>query len=174
MVAWSWDLLDEDEQRMAGRLTVFAGGATAEAAERVCGLPEEVLFSLAEKSLVEAVDGRYRMLETIRAFCAERLAEAGEAETMREAHAAYYLDLAIAADDHLRRAEQLEWLARLDAESDDLNAAVRWATESVGWRRRCGCWPTAPATGGCAATGRSARPSPRSCWNASATPRRMA
>ncbi|MFC6677465.1 ATP-binding protein [Nonomuraea ferruginea] len=130
VVAWSWDLLDEDEQRMAGRLTVFAGGATAEAAERVCGLPEEVLFSLAEKSLVEAVDGRYRMLETIRAFCAERLAEAGEAETMREAHAAYYLDLAIAADDHLRRAEQLEWLARLDAESDDLNAAVRWATES--------------------------------------------
>ncbi|MFI6709696.1 AfsR/SARP family transcriptional regulator [Nonomuraea sp. NPDC050478] len=130
VVAWSWDLLDEDEQRMAGRLTVFAGGATAEAAERVCGLPEEVLFSLAEKSLVEAVDGRYRMLETIRAFCAERLAEAGEAETMREAHAAYYLDLAITADDHLRRAEQLEWLARLDAESDDLNAAVRWATES--------------------------------------------
>lgn len=130
VVAWSWDLLDEDEQRMAGRLTVFVGGATAEAAERVCGLPEEVLFSLAEKSLVEAVDGRYRMLETIRAFCAERLAEAGEAETMREAHAAYYLDLAITADDHLRRAEQLEWLARLDAESDDLNAAVRWATES--------------------------------------------
>ncbi|MFC5817284.1 AfsR/SARP family transcriptional regulator [Nonomuraea harbinensis] len=130
VVAWSWDLLDEDEQRMAGRLTVFAGGATAEAAERVCGLPEEVLFSLAEKSLVEAVDGRYRMLETIRAFCAERLAEAGEAETMREAHAAHYLDLAITADNHLRRAEQLEWLARLDAESDDLNAAVRWATES--------------------------------------------
>ncbi|TXK44070.1 tetratricopeptide repeat protein [Nonomuraea sp. C10] len=130
VVAWSWDLLDGDEQRMARRLTVFAGGATAEAAERVCGLPEEVLFSLAEKSLVEAVDGRYRMLETIRAFCAERLAEAGEAETMREAHAAYYLDLAITADDHLRRAEQLEWLARLDAESDDLNAAVRWATES--------------------------------------------
>ncbi|MFG1949196.1 BTAD domain-containing putative transcriptional regulator [Nonomuraea sp. NPDC048826] len=130
VVAWSWDLLDEDEQRMAGRLTVFAGGATAEAAERVCGLPEELLFSLAEKSLVEAVDGRYRMLETIRAFCAERLEEAGETEAVREAHAAYYLDLATAADGRLRGAEQLEWLARLDAESDELTAAVRWSTES--------------------------------------------
>ncbi|MDA0637864.1 BTAD domain-containing putative transcriptional regulator [Nonomuraea sp. MCN248] len=130
VVAWSWDLLDGDEQRMAGRLTVFTGGATAEAAERVCGLPEELLFSLAEKSLVEAVDGRFRMLETIRAFCAERLEEAGEAEAVREAHAAYYLNLAVEADGHLRRAEQLEWLARLDAESDDLNAAVRWTTES--------------------------------------------
>src|SRR5690606_14812060 len=130
VVAWSWDLLDDDEQRMARRLTVFAGGATAEAAERVCGLREEVLFSLAEKSLVENVDGRYRMLRTIHAFCAERLEEAGETEAMRDAHAACYLDLAIIADGHLRRAEQLEWLARLDAESDDLDAAVRWSTGS--------------------------------------------
>ena len=130
VVAWSWDLLDDDEQRMARRLTVFAGGATAEAAERVCGMPEEVLFSLAEKSLVENVDGRYRMLRTIHAFCAERLEEAGETEAMRDAHAAFYLDLAITADGHLRRAEQLEWLARLDAESDDLDEAVRWSTGS--------------------------------------------
>jgi predicted ATPase/DNA-binding SARP family transcriptional activator len=130
VVAWSWDLLDEDEQRLARRLTVFANGATPRAAERVCGLPEEVLFALAEKSLVEAVGGRYRMLETIRAFCAERLAEAGESEALREAHAAYYLDLVVTADAHLRRAEQLEWLSLLDEESDDLDAAVRWAAES--------------------------------------------
>jgi predicted ATPase/DNA-binding winged helix-turn-helix (wHTH) protein len=130
VVAWSWDLLDESEQRMARRLTVFAGGARPEAAERVCGLPEEVLFSLAEKSLVEFVDGRYRMLQTIRAFCAERLAEAGEAEALRDAHATYYLDLVRAADARLRTRAQLEWLARLDEESDDVNAAVRWATES--------------------------------------------
>ncbi|HEX4815112.1 MAG TPA: BTAD domain-containing putative transcriptional regulator, partial [Nonomuraea sp.] len=62
VVAWSWDLLDADEQRMARRLTVFVGGVRPDAADRVCGLPEEVLFSLAEKSLVELVDGRYRML----------------------------------------------------------------------------------------------------------------
>ncbi|GAA2802702.1 hypothetical protein [Nonomuraea dietziae] len=129
MVAWSWDLLDESEQAMARRLTVFAGGATLEAAERVCGLPEELLTSLVEKSLVEVVGGRYRMLETIRAFCAERLSEAGEVETYRRAHAAYYGDLADAADPHLRQAEQLEWLAMLDKERDNLNAALRWAVD---------------------------------------------
>ncbi|WP_084774255.1 AfsR/SARP family transcriptional regulator [Nonomuraea candida] len=130
VVAWSWDLLDEDEQRMARRLSVFVGGARPEAAERVCGLPEEVLFSLAEKSLVEFVDGRFRMLETIRAFCLERLAESGEKDDLRDAHARYHLDLMMAADPRLRTAEQLEWLARLDEESGDLDAAVRWAIES--------------------------------------------
>jgi tetratricopeptide (TPR) repeat protein len=130
VVAWSWDLLDDGERMLARRLTVFAGGATAGAAERVCGLPEEVLFSLAEKSLVEVVDGRYRMLQTIRAFCAEQLAAAGEAEAIHHAHAVHYLDLVSTADGHLRGAEQLDWLARLDEESDDLTAAVRWATES--------------------------------------------
>ncbi|WP_219526622.1 BTAD domain-containing putative transcriptional regulator [Nonomuraea guangzhouensis] len=130
VVAWSWDLLDEREQRMARRLTVFVGGATPASAERVCGLPEEVLFSLAEKSLVEVVDGRYRMLETIRAFCAEQLAESGETEAMREAHAAHYLALAVEADGHLRTAEQLEWLSRLDEESGNLAATIRWSAET--------------------------------------------
>ncbi|GAA3216666.1 BTAD domain-containing putative transcriptional regulator [Nonomuraea helvata] len=130
VVAWSWDLLDEDEQRLARRLSVFLGGARPEAAERVCGLPEEVLFSLAEKSLVEFVDGRFRMLETIRAFCAERLAESGEVDEVCEAHAGYYLDLVVTADPLLRTDQQLDWLARLDEESADLNAAVRWAAES--------------------------------------------
>ncbi|MEO3797278.1 BTAD domain-containing putative transcriptional regulator [Nonomuraea sp. B10E15] len=130
VVAWSWDLLDEDEQRLARRLTVFVGGARPTAAERVCGLPEEVLFSLAEKSLVQVVDGRYRMLDTIRAYCAERLAESGEVEAIRDAHAGYYLDLVMEADPWLRTGEQLEWLARFDEESDDVNAAVRWTTEA--------------------------------------------
>ncbi|QYC39448.1 Putative HTH-type transcriptional regulator [Nonomuraea coxensis DSM 45129] len=130
VVAWSWDLLDADEQRMARRFSVFVGGARPETAERVCGLPEEVLFSLAEKSLVERVGGRYRMLATIQAFCAERLAESGEVEATRGTHAAWCLDLVLAADDRLRTREQLEWLARLDEESDDVNAAVRWATET--------------------------------------------
>ncbi|MEW9555194.1 BTAD domain-containing putative transcriptional regulator [Nonomuraea sp. NPDC050783] len=130
VVAWSWGLLDADEQRLARRLSVFVGGARPEAAEAVCGLPEEVLFSLAEKSLVEQVGGRYRMLETIQAFCAERLADAGEVEAVRDAHVRYYLDLVLAADARLRTREQLPWLARLDEESDDVNAAVRWAAES--------------------------------------------
>ncbi|MET7333008.1 BTAD domain-containing putative transcriptional regulator [Nonomuraea sp. NPDC005650] len=130
VVAWSWDLLDDSEQRLARRLSVFVGGARPEAAEQVCGLPEDVLFSLAEKSLVEFVDGRFRMLETIRAFCAERLAESGEAESISEAHARYCLDLIMTADRWLRTDEQLEWLVRLDGESDELDAAIRWATAS--------------------------------------------
>ncbi|MEV4476759.1 BTAD domain-containing putative transcriptional regulator [Nonomuraea sp. NPDC049504] len=130
VVAWSWDLLTEDERLMARRLSVFAGGARPEAAERVCGLPEDVLFSLTEKSLVEYVDGRFRMLATIRAFCLERLEESGEAEEIRHAHARHYLDFMLATDPLLRTSEQLVWLARVDEESDDLDAAVRWATEA--------------------------------------------
>ncbi|MEK8109103.1 hypothetical protein NKG94_38800 [Micromonospora sp. M12] len=72
--------------------------------------------------------GRYRMLETVRAFCAERLADAGEADQLRRAHTTYFLELAWTASDHLRCAEQLHWLRRLDAERDNLHAALRRAT----------------------------------------------
>ncbi|WP_433648779.1 BTAD domain-containing putative transcriptional regulator [Micromonospora zamorensis] len=132
VVEWSWDLLDDAERTLARRLTVFAGGATLEAAGRVSGLPEaefvDALSGLADKSFVELTGGRYRMLETVRAFCAERLAEAGEADQLRRAHTAYFLEFAWTASDHLRRAEQLHWLRRLDAERDNLHAALRRAT----------------------------------------------
>ncbi|MEU7920417.1 AfsR/SARP family transcriptional regulator [Micromonospora zamorensis] len=132
VVEWSWDLLDDAERRLARRLTVFAGGATLEAAGRVSGLPAaefvDALSGLADKSFVELTGGRYRMLETVRAFCAERLAEAGEADQLRRAHTAYFLEFAWTASDHLRRAEQLHWLRRLDAERDNLHAALRRAT----------------------------------------------
>ncbi|MET7819236.1 BTAD domain-containing putative transcriptional regulator [Micromonospora zamorensis] len=132
VVEWSWDLLDDAERTLARRLTVFAGGATLEAAGRVSGLPAaefvDALSGLADKSFVELTGGRYRMLETVRAFCAERLAEAGEADQLRRAHTAYFLEFAWTASDHLRRAEQLHWLRRLDAERDNLHAALRRAT----------------------------------------------
>ncbi|GAA4444914.1 BTAD domain-containing putative transcriptional regulator [Phytohabitans houttuyneae] len=124
VVEWSWDLLDEAERALARRLTVFSGGATLDAAERVCGADLDVLASLVDKSLVVAAGGRYRMLETVRAFCAERLAEAGEVAGVRARHTAYFLELAREADPHLRRAEQLEWLRRLDAERDNLRTAL--------------------------------------------------
>ncbi|MFI6599080.1 ATP-binding protein [Nonomuraea sp. NPDC050536] len=128
VVRWSWDLLTDAERTMAARLTVFSGGATAGAAAEVCGLPdaEDLLDSLADKSLVEVASGRYRMLETIRAFCAEQ----EDLRKVRQAHAAHFLALAERADPHLRRATQLEWLARLPAEHDNLQAALRWAAES--------------------------------------------
>ncbi|MBQ1018195.1 winged helix-turn-helix domain-containing protein [Micromonospora sp. D93] len=132
VVGWSWDLLDDAEREVARRLTVFAGGATLEAAGRVCGLPTsefvDALTGLVDKSFVEMTGGRYRMLETVRAFCAERLAEAGEADQLRRAHTAYFLEFAWTASDHLRCAEQLHWLRRLDAERDNLHAALRRAT----------------------------------------------
>jgi predicted ATPase len=129
VVEWSWDLLTGEERELARRLTVFPGGATAAAAAEVCGADVDLLPELADKSLVEAVGGRFRMLETIRAFGAEKLADAGEAETYHRAHAEYFLRFAEEADPMLRTADQLTWLARLDADYDNLLAALRWATE---------------------------------------------
>ncbi|MER6218845.1 BTAD domain-containing putative transcriptional regulator [Streptomyces sp. NPDC001674] len=127
VVAWSWDLLSASEQRAARRFTVFVGGATAESAARVCGIDGGTLESLADKSLLDAVGGRYRMLETIRAYGAERLDEAGEQDSVRRAHAQHLAELVRTADPHLRRAEQLEWLPVVAAEHGDLLAALRWA-----------------------------------------------
>ncbi|WP_433472167.1 BTAD domain-containing putative transcriptional regulator [Spirillospora sp. CA-142024] len=129
VVAWSWDLLSEPEERAARRFTIFAGGATAESALRVCGTDGGTLESLADKSLLEVSGGRYRMLETIRAYGAERLDAAGERESVRRAHAERLLELMRAADPHLRRGEQLEWLPVVAAEHGDLLAALRWAVE---------------------------------------------
>ncbi|WP_157248858.1 BTAD domain-containing putative transcriptional regulator [Nonomuraea typhae] len=127
VVEWSWSLLSPEEQVVARRLSVFAGGASMEAVERVCG-DGEVLADLVDKSLVEAVDGRYRMFETVRLFCAEKLQEAGD--PARDTHAAYFLELAQEADPWLLRAEQLDWLARLSAEQANLQAALRHAVHT--------------------------------------------
>ncbi|NUT18366.1 MAG: AAA family ATPase [Hamadaea sp.] len=127
---WSWELLDPAERTLARRLTAFAGGATVASATAVCGLPAadvpDLLAGLVEKSFVDYSGGRYRMLQTIRAFCAERLAEAGEESRVRRAHAEYFAQLTVTADAYLRGSEQLAWLDRLTAENDDLRTALRW------------------------------------------------
>ncbi|MEU4984067.1 BTAD domain-containing putative transcriptional regulator [Streptomyces sp. NPDC021969] len=130
VVEWSWELLDEEERELARRLTVFTGGATLEAVEAVCEVPhpEDLLASLVEKSLLEHLpEGRYRMLETLRAFAAEGLTGR---DRLREAHAAYFLGLAERAEPHLRTGGQLPWLARLAAELGNLDAAQRHLTET--------------------------------------------
>ncbi|MGI5243778.1 BTAD domain-containing putative transcriptional regulator [Dactylosporangium sp. CA-139066] len=127
VVDWSWQLLGDDERALARRLAVFDGGATRAAAEEVCGAGEDLLADLVDRSLLSVSDGRYRMLETILLFCRERLAEAGEEPALRAAHAAWCLRRAREADPHLRRAEQLEWLAALAAEHENLMAALRWS-----------------------------------------------
>jgi predicted ATPase/DNA-binding SARP family transcriptional activator len=140
VVDWSWDMLDEPERRVARRLAVVPGGATLACAEAVCawgGLPRErvlgLLAELADKSLlVTTVEGggRYRMLETVRAYAAERLAEAGEAAEARARHVRHFLDLAERAEPRLRSADQLVWLGRIRVEEDNLLAATRWAVEA--------------------------------------------
>ncbi|MFF9281055.1 BTAD domain-containing putative transcriptional regulator [Streptomyces griseosporeus] len=129
VVEWSWELLDPEERELAARLTVFSGGAGLDAVEAVCGVPypEDVLASLVEKSFVEVSEGRYRMLETIRAYAAGRLADG---EELRAAHAAYFLELAERAEPCLRGAEQLPWLERLSAEQGNLDAALRHLTRT--------------------------------------------
>ena len=134
VVDWSWELLSDAERVVLRRLSVFAGGASLEAAERVCaenpGDVLELLDALTEKSLLRNEgDGppRYRMLGTIKEYAAQRLADAGEADLTRQAHLAYFTELAEMAEPHLRRAEQLEWLARIEAEHDNIGAAMRGA-----------------------------------------------
>ncbi|MFC4536425.1 BTAD domain-containing putative transcriptional regulator [Sphaerisporangium dianthi] len=134
VVEWSWDLLDERERVLARRFAAFAGGAALEAVETACSdnlLPRtevlETLGRLVDKSLVVYEDQRYRMLETIRVYAGERLAECGEEHIVRLAHARFFTGLAETAEPRLRRAEQVEWLAALSAENDNLTAALRWA-----------------------------------------------
>jgi predicted ATPase/DNA-binding SARP family transcriptional activator len=137
VVDWSWELLTDAERMVLRRLAVFSGGASLEAAERVCAGDEieqeqvlELLTALAEKSLLVTGGGsapRYRMIGTIREYAADRLAEASESDLARHAHVAYFTELAETAEPHLRRAEQLEWLATLGAEHDNIGSAMRGA-----------------------------------------------
>jgi predicted ATPase len=138
VVDWSWDLLGEAERTLLRRLAVFSGGATLEAAEEVCAdadLPGAAVFdllsSLVDKSLVVLTDtGRYRLLETIKAYGLERLAEAGDLARTRAAHIEYFGRLVADAEPNLRDSGQLKWLALLAADHENLNAALRTAIAS--------------------------------------------
>ena len=155
-IEWSYDLLDEQEQRLFRRLAVFAGGRTLEAIEAICG-PEvdlnshaipgrrtpvptdldvlESVASLVDKSLLnreEQIAGgepRFVMLETIHEYARERLSESGEAQEIGERHARFFLDLAEKAEPELNGDEQEFWLRRLEDEYDNIRAALRWAPE---------------------------------------------
>ncbi|HSK89844.1 MAG TPA: BTAD domain-containing putative transcriptional regulator [Euzebyales bacterium] len=138
VVDWSWELLTDAERMVLRRLSVFSGGASLEAAERVCagatveaGQVLELLTALTEKSLLVAEGDsapRYRMLGTIKEYAEQRLAEVGlEADLTRRAHLAHFTELVEIAEPHLRRAEQLEWLATLEVEHDNIAAAMRGA-----------------------------------------------
>ena len=142
-IVWSHDLLDEDEQRLYRRLAVFVGGWFLEAAEAVCNLDDldvdvlDGLESLAKKSLIRRVDDvdgepRFDMLQTIREYALEQLEESGEAAHMRRCHATYWLNVAEAARPELLRRNQRYWRARLEADHDNLRAAVAWTLAASG------------------------------------------
>lgn len=138
---WSYALLSEKEQKVLQRLSVFAGGATMEAAEAVCtGDGVEVaevldlLSYLVDKSLVttdisEQGETRYCLLETIRQNALERLSESGEVDISRNHHLDFFIQWAERAEPHLDKPEQVEWLERYEAEHDNLRAALEWCND---------------------------------------------
>ncbi len=136
MIEWSWDLLTEPERVVLRRLAAHADGCTLEAAEEVCAGPGTVaaadvarwLSRLVDRSLVTVAHGpdgpRYRLLESVAAYCGDRLAEAGEAERVRDQHGRYYTELAVRAEPRLYGHEQRRWLRRLDTETANLRSAL--------------------------------------------------
>jgi len=142
-IAWSYDLLTTEEQRLFRWLSVFVGGCTLEAVEAVCTAAkdfaiEEVLegvASLIDKSLVqqterEGEEPRLLLLETIREYGLDYLQAEGELAVAQHEHATYYLQLAEEAEPWLRGPEQLVWLARLEREHENLRAVIDWALAS--------------------------------------------
>ena len=147
-IAWSYDLLEPEEQMLFRRLAIFVGGCTIEAAEpALTAIPDahvlalddvlDGIDSLLAKSLlrrVEGVDGepRYTMLETIREYGLESLALNGELPTLQRWHAEYFLSVAEAAEPGMRGGEQATWMRRLGADQDNMRAALTWSLGTDG------------------------------------------
>jgi predicted ATPase/class 3 adenylate cyclase len=137
-IEWSYNLLDPAEQQLFGRVSVFRGGFGLDASDYVCavGIDSDVLdglTSLVDKSLLRADESagesRFVMLETIRQYAAERLAETDEAGEIRRRHAEHYFALAEASEAHLTGHAQADWLDRLEREHDNLRAAFSSADD---------------------------------------------
>ena len=127
-IAWSYELLDETEQRLFPRLAVFVGGFTLDAAEQVCDADLDTVTSLVEKSLVRQGEDRFRMLETIREFALERLEESHELEQTRRRHVDFFLALAESEKSQAQRQAPAR-LERLDLEHDNFRASLHFARE---------------------------------------------
>jgi predicted ATPase len=123
-IAWSYELLAPEEQQLFAQLSVFRGGCTLDAAEQVCEAELDTLQSLVDKSLLRVREGeRFWMLETIREYAAERLGERDDVLEVQARHTAFFVALAEEAATHLRGSPG-GWLDRLDAEHDNLRAAL--------------------------------------------------
>jgi hypothetical protein len=139
-IAWSHELLSPGERRLLARLSVFVGGCELDGAEAVCGPAAELdgvdvldgLMSLADQSLVRAEEvdetTRFRMLDTIREFAAERLTESGERDAIEGRHTVAYLTLAEDASRRLSGDDQRRWLGRIERDHDNIRAVLDRAT----------------------------------------------
>lgn len=139
-IAWSYDLLTEEEQRLFTLMAVFRGGWTLEAAEEIAGADLDMLQSLVDKSLVRYAEERFSMLETIREFARERLEASEEGDQIQQRHAEYFLTLAEEAELHLRRHSK-EWLDLTELEIDNFRAVLdrlEGAGDTQGVLRLCG------------------------------------
>ncbi|MGZ9166125.1 MAG: adenylate/guanylate cyclase domain-containing protein [Anaerolineales bacterium] len=161
LIDWSYDILSDDERAMLRRLSVFAGGWTFEAAEAICSHLNvlDLLTQLINKSLVvveEGRDTRYRLLETIRQYARDKLLESGEGEELRNKHLGYFLELAETAEPELQSFEALPWAAKLNAEHDNIRAALEWglAKDLEASLRMAGALPYFWGTQGYSAEGR--------------------
>ena len=131
LIDWSYDMLSGDEQTLLRRLSVFAGGWSFEAVESIYSDLDvlDLLTQLVNKSLVvmeQGDDTRYRLLETIRQYARDKLLESGEGEEVRNKHLHYFLELAETAEPNLERFGYLQWATKLNAEYDNLRAALEW------------------------------------------------
>jgi predicted ATPase/DNA-binding SARP family transcriptional activator len=136
-IEWSYELLSEEERALFGRLAVFVGGCTIDAAVAVCGFAGELdvfegLASLVDKSLLRQLDAgdsepRFGMLETIREYALDCLKSMEEKEEIERRQAEYFLALAEEGEPELTGSGQLAWLARLEAELPNIRAALIWA-----------------------------------------------
>ena len=135
LVDWSYDLLEESEQILLARVSIFAGGFALAAVETICGVdpvaPEDVLdliTSLVEKSLLRAEDGddgaRYRMLETIRDYANEKLVLRDEQTMTVAAHSDYFLTMAKASSQGMDGPDEAQWIRRLEECHDDMRSAI--------------------------------------------------
>jgi tetratricopeptide (TPR) repeat protein len=155
-IAWSYDLLTSEEQRLFRRLAVFAGGCSLPAIEAVCNgindLPSDVLDTieaLQRSSLLRLEETgeeepRFVMLETVREYALEQLADSGEEDELRRRHATYFLVWVEAGAGQFFSPAQGVWLDQLEQEHDNLRAALRWCIErrnpEMGLRFTAGLW----------------------------------
>jgi predicted ATPase/class 3 adenylate cyclase len=129
-IEWSYDLLSAEEQELFGRLSVFAGGCSYEAAEQVAAAEPDPLQSLLDKSLLRRRESeqrpRYWMLESIREYAAGLLDQGDERQVLQERHFSFYLALVEEAEPHLTGPEQRQWYERVAIEEDNVREALTY------------------------------------------------